>query len=103
MGLVYLIANDEWTQFKIGVSTKSLDKRIKSLKTGNGSEITVVKYFETEHHRKVERWMHNKYHNKRLVGEWFSLDDEDIINFVSDCQKAHDTFKCLIENGNPFI
>lgn len=103
MGLVYLIANDEWTQFKIGVSTKSLDKRIKSLKTGNGSEITVVKYFETEHHRKVERWMHNKYHNKRLVGEWFSLDDEDIINFVSDCQKAHNTFKCLIENGNPFI
>lgn len=47
--------------------------------------------------------MHNKHHNKRLVGEWFSLDDEDVINFISDCQKAHDTFKYLIENGNPFI
>jgi hypothetical protein len=38
-----------------------------------------------------------------LVGEWFSLDDEAIFNFVSDCQKAHDTFQCLIDIGNPFI
>jgi hypothetical protein len=103
MGLVYLIANDEWTQFKIGVSTKSLDKRLKSLKTGNGSEISVVKSFETEYYRKVEKWMHGKYKHKKLVGEWFALDDEDIINFISDCQKAHNTFKLLIDSGNPFI
>ena len=37
MGKVYLIANEEWTQFKIGISTKQLDKRINALKTGNGS------------------------------------------------------------------
>lgn len=103
MGKVYLLANEEWTQFKIGISTKNIDYRLKSLKTGNGSEITLVKSFNTIHHRKVEKWMHNKHNSKRLVGEWFALNDNDIIEFISDCQKADDTFKCLIENGNPFI
>jgi hypothetical protein len=103
MGKVYLLANDEWSQFKIGISTKNIDLRLRSLKTGNGSEITLVKSFNTIHHRKVEKWMHNKHHSKRLVGEWFALNDDDIIEFISDCQKAHDTFECLIENGNPFI
>jgi hypothetical protein len=51
MSKVYLLANDEWSQFKIGVSTKELNKRLKSLKTGNGSEIFVVNSFETIHHR----------------------------------------------------
>lgn len=103
MGKVYLIADEEWVQFKIGISTRPLEKRLKSLKTGNGSEITPIKIFETIHYKKVEKWMHNKYHSKRLVGEWFALNDDDITNFISDCQKAHNTFQCLIENGNPFI
>jgi len=103
MSKVYLLVNDEWTQFKIGISTKAIDKRLRSLKTGNGSEITLVKSFETPHYRKVEKWMHNKHHSKRLVGEWFALNDNDVTNFISDCQKAHDTFQCLIDNGNPFI
>jgi hypothetical protein len=103
MGKVYLLANDEWSQFKIGISTKDINSRLRSLKTGNGSEITLVKSFDTIYHRKVEKWMHNKHYSKRLVGEWFALSDDDIIEFISDCQKAHDTFQCLIENGNPFI
>jgi hypothetical protein len=103
MGKVYLIANEEWTQFKIGISTKQLDKRINALKTGNGSEISLIKSFETNHHRKVEKWMHNKYQSKRLVGEWFALSDDDVVNFISECQKAHDTFQYLIDSNNPFI
>mgnify|MGYP003661668521 CR=1 FL=1 len=103
MGKVYLLANDEWSQFKIGISTKDINSRLRSLKTGNGSEITLVKSFDTIYHRKVEKWMHNKHYSKRLVGEWFALSDDDIIQFISDCQKAHDAFQFLIENGNPFI
>ena len=53
MGKVYLLANSEWSQFKIGISTKDIDNRLKSLKTGNGSEISLVKSFDTIHHRKV--------------------------------------------------
>jgi hypothetical protein len=104
MGKVYLIANGEWTQFKIGISTKkSIDERLKSLKTGNGSDLIVVKTFETKYHFKVEKRLHLKYHSKRLSGEWFALNDDDISNFIFDCKKAHDTFQYLIDGGNPFI
>lgn len=102
MGIVYLIANEEWSQFKIG-ETKNSNVRKKTLQTGNGSELTIVKTFESIHYKKVERWMHKKYASKRLSGEWFALDDDDIRNFTSDCQKAHDTYEFLIDSGNPFI
>jgi hypothetical protein len=104
MGKVYLIANGEWTQFKIGVSTKkSMDERLKSLKTGNGSDLIVVKTFETKYHFKVERILHLKYHYKRLNGEWFALNDDDINNFINECQKANDSFEFLEKNNNPFF
>jgi hypothetical protein len=104
MGKVYLIANGEWTQFKIGVSTKkSMDERLKSLKTGNGSDLIVVKTFETKYHFKVEKRLHLKYHSKRLSGEWFALNDDDINNFINECQKANDSFEFLEKNNNPFF
>jgi hypothetical protein len=104
MGKVYLIANGEWTQFKIGVSTKkSMDERLKSLKTGNGSDLIVVKIFETKYHFKVEKRLHLKYHSKRLSGEWFALNDGDINNFINECQKANDSFEFLEKNNNPFF
>jgi hypothetical protein len=103
MGLVYLIANDEWTEFKIGKTKSKSERRVSELQTGNGSKISLVKTYETPHYHKVERWLHNKHHNKRLVGEWFSLTDDDIIDFTNECKKAHDTFQMLIDNNNPFI
>jgi hypothetical protein len=103
MDKVYLLANEEWTQFKIGVTKNVTNKRKSDLQTGNGSEIIIVNTFETRFSNKVEKWLHRKYNSKRLVGEWFALNDNDITNFISDCQKAHDTFQCLIDSGNPFI
>ena len=47
--------------------------------------------------------MHNKHGAKIMEGEWFELTDEDVRNFKQDCQKGHDTFKMLIDSGNPFV
>jgi hypothetical protein len=101
MGKIYLLANDEWTQFKIGITKKSTSERIKNLQTGNGSKITIVKEYDTEHARKIESWLHGRYNSKRLVGEWFSLDDDDIMNFTETCKEIEVTIKFLIEH-NPF-
>jgi hypothetical protein len=103
IGRVYLIANSEWTQFKIGITKKDINERINNLKTGNGSEIFLVNTFESNHYKKIEKMLHKKYNSKRLVGEWFELSDDDIIRFKDDCQKLNDAFQCLIENNNPFI
>ncbi len=47
--------------------------------------------------------LHRKYRNKRLEGEWFMLEKEDVENFLTECQKVHDNFKALSDYGNPFL
>lgn len=100
---VYLLANSEWTQFKIGITKKDVNERIDNLKTGNGSEISLINTFESNHYKRIEKILHKKYNSKRLIGEWFELSDDDIIRFKDDCQKLHDAFEFLKKSDNPFI
>lgn len=102
-GKVYLLANWDLYQFKIGVTSGDVEKRVKQLQTGNGSEIDVVRVFESEYYRKIEKILHRGYGHKRLEGEWFALEDEDIFGFIGECEQAHNNIKMLIEMGNPFI
>jgi hypothetical protein len=34
----------------------------------------------------MEKYFHNKFADKRLVGEWFALDKKDI-NYIITCRK----------------
>lgn len=101
--MVYLIGIQEEFRYKIGYTIRNINNRVNEIQTGNAKKIEVLDLFETEHHVKVESWMHNRHGAKRMEGEWFELTDEDVRNFKQDCQKGHDTFKMLIDSGNPFI
>lgn len=101
MSRIYLLANDEWTQFKIGITKKTASERIKGLQTGNGSEITVIKEYKTNNARRIESHLHRLYKSKRLVGEWFDLDDDDINNFIDVCANIETSINYLKEH-NPF-
>lgn len=74
-----------------------------NLKTGNGSDLILVSVFKTKHKFMLEKRLHIKYHSKRLSGEWFALNDDDISNFINTCQSINDSFDYLRESGNPFI
>jgi len=102
-GKVYLVGIPDEDRYKIGWTKGSIDKRLAPLQTGNPKKIEVIELFETEHHVKVEGWMHRIHASKRMEGEWFELTNEDITNFSKDCKKGHDTFQMLIDYGNPFI
>jgi len=102
-GKVYLVGIPDEDRYKIGWTKGSIDKRLVPLQTGNPKKIEVIELFETEHHVKVESWMHRIHASKRMEGEWFELTNEDITNFSNNCQKGHDTFQMLIDSGNPFI
>jgi len=99
MGKVYLLADEEWSQFKIGVTKNSSSSRVKGLQTGNGSEIMIVKEYESDNYRRIESYLHRLFANKRLVGEWFKLDDDDIINFTKTCIKEDDKISFLKEHN----
>ena len=84
--------------FKIGMTRGKINKRIKQLQTGNGGEIYLVDYFETEYPFFIERSMHMKFFNKHTLNEWYELNTDDITNFKEYCQLYEDNAKSLKNN-----
>lgn len=102
MGFVYLICDPSNDNFKIGVTKKNdIRERIKKLQTGNSTELFISSYYECEYPFRLEKLLHTKFHNKRKIGEWFSLESTDISNFKTICKELEKIIYCL--KDNPFI
>jgi len=106
MGYVYLLfcVNKDGSEgYKIGVTKRNITKRISELQTGNESKINLLKQYESENFKKVEKMMHLKYSSYKTEAnnEWFSLEAEHVLSFLEDCKKADETISFLLKN-NPF-
>lgn len=102
MACVYLICDSgQDNTFKIGVTRGSIENRIKKLQTGNGEEIFLVNYYETEYPFLIEKMMHQKHCSDKKLNEWFTLDAESVKNFKSDCEDFEKTIEAL--KDNPFF
>lgn len=73
--VVYVLKCNEW--FKIGKSS-DLGERVKALSTACPYPIEVIYFFETNNPMQVERALHKKFSSKRGIGEWFSLNLDDV-------------------------
>ena len=106
-GYIYLFetVSTYETKYKIGYTRNkaTLKKRVKALQTGNPEKIHILDYFATKHGRKVETTLHSIYSMKRLEGEWFDLENYDVISFLESCTKLESNFDVLVDLGNPFI
>lgn len=101
MAFVYLLGDSgQDNTFKIGMTRGNINKRIKQLQTGNGEEIYLVNFYETDYPFFLERSLHLKYYPKQKKNEWFTLDCEDIIHFKEHCKMFEDNARSL--ENNPF-
>lgn len=101
MAYVYLMGDSgQDNTFKIGVTRGEVNKRIKELQTGNGEEIYLVNYYETQYPFFIERLLHTKLYPKQKRNEWFNLDNNDIINFRLYCEEIEKQAEAL--KDNPF-
>jgi hypothetical protein len=100
-GFVYLICDPSTDLFKIGLTTGKLENRLKKLQTGNGTELHLVTFHETEYPYKIEKMLHNHFSNKKELNEWFNLDTDDINTFNEICEKKEEIIKSL--SDNPFF
>ena len=100
-GYIYLICDPATDLFKIGLTTGDIEKRIKKLQTGNGTELHVVYVRQTDHPYKLEKMLHNHFFAKRVLNEWFALDSDDLERFNDVCVVK----EALIESlkDNPFF
>jgi hypothetical protein len=102
MGNVYLLNAWGTDRYKIGITKGDVEKRVKQLQTGCPDEIVICQVYSCKHYRKLESWMHRVYGPKRIEGEWFVLEDEDVSKFINECEKGDETITLLI-NENPFF
>lgn len=99
MGFVYLLGDFEQENiYKIGITRKNIDKRIKQLQTGNSGEIFLLKFYETEYPFLIERFLHQKFKVKNKKGEWFYLEPENVHNFEKLCKDFEETIISLKDN-----
>ena len=43
--------------------------------------------------------LHNHFFKNRLIGEWFEMEDHEVINFIDTCKKLQNTIDFLLENN----
>jgi hypothetical protein len=77
--IVYLLKSEKF--YKIGVTTSTVEKRIKTLQTGNPHKIKYI------HHERVscdktmnhiEKMLHKEYKHRHVNGEWFLLNNDEV-------------------------
>lgn len=74
-GYVYLLKSNGL--FKIGKS-KNPSKRITDISPKFPAEVEIVSVIKTKNMDSMESCLHNKFKDKRRLGEWFNLTTEDI-------------------------
>lgn len=72
---VYLLRAFKW--YKIG-RTRKLTSRVKALRTEPPFEIELIHLIECDNSWRAEKILHGIFSEKRVKGEWFALDAEDV-------------------------
>jgi hypothetical protein len=89
--------------YKIGYTRRDVSKRIKELKTGNGSEMYVIDSFKSKWGTKIESQLHRIFKNKKVNGEWFDLTDEDVKSFMDKCKSSHETLELITTQNTYYL
>lgn len=74
---VYCIQKGSEPVFKIGISVDP-KSRLSSLQTASDTSLRIVHIVECRDALKLEAKLHRKFSSKRLSGEWFELNEQDI-------------------------
>ena len=103
MAFIYLISNiDNDNICKIGVTKrKNIEDRKKQLQTGSSDELYIRNFFETKYPYKLEKMLHRHFNDKKLLNEWFELNNEEINDFTNICNKYETILLSL--KDNPFF
>lgn len=100
---VYLICNPVTEQYKIGVTKNDVEQRIKQLQTGNGCELHLITFHETENPFYIEKMLHHELQPYNSINEWFEIHDE--FNIVTRFKDLCDKYEGIIVQmaDNPFF
>lgn len=101
---IYLITTEYFGKrvYKIGRTQRPIEKRLNELRTSNANPLEVLFVYQTDWGLQVEKRLHRHFNDKRMEGEWFNLDENDVSEIPALCQKYNNLYQMLYEE-NPFF
>lgn len=107
MGFVYLINIDKTDLYKIGITKKTVEERMRSLQTGNPLKLVLVEKYESKIYQKIETIMHRMLKHKKYIpedfdnlkGEWFQLTLFEALEFTKRCNQIEESINYLKQNS----
>lgn len=99
MGYVYLIEDIDSRTYKIGVTKRDPQTRLKKLQTGNSCKLEIKYLYECEYPYRLESMLHNHYKEYQEINEWFGL--PNINEFLDKCHEFDNIILTL--KDNPFF
>ena len=101
-GYVYVLGDfTKMNIYKIGVTRGNVEKRIKKLQTGNSGEICLCMKHWTKYPFFIERKLHSKFSENRIMNEWFILETEDVNQIKNIIRKEEELIEIM--KDNPFF
>ena len=102
---VYVISAEinDIKSYKIGYTKRTVADRVKEFKTGNASEFNIELTFESAWCTKIEAALHKKFRSKKINGEWFHLDSNDLIEVEKSCNRLHNSFEAIKSSNTWYI
>lgn len=96
IGYLYLIQKENSNTYKIGISKKNPNLRLKSLQTGNESILVLDYFIKSKCYTNLEVALHNEFKLNRKNGEWFEFDD---IEYVKNrIEKVNEQLEFLLNS-----
>lgn len=80
MGYLYILQSGNY--LKIGISKNHPRQRVKQLQTGSAQEIKLLKFYKRRNYKELEKYLHYKFKRRRIRGEWFDIELQDITKEV---------------------
>lgn len=81
-GFIYLVSDGEFT--KIGGTSYDVKKRLLELQTGNAKKLKIIGSYKCNYLNITEKLIHNDFKDKKILNEWFKLDDIDCKKILND-------------------
>lgn len=84
---VYVVGPDSSNVVKIGTTTDAVPKRLKGIQTGHPHKLHIRWSFGGG--SELEGFLHDRFRDRRLEGEWFDFGNEDPVKAVSEAADCY--------------
>jgi hypothetical protein len=100
MQKVYLLRSGD--NYKIGRTRRSVEERVRELRTGSAEDQEIVAVFETTWASKIEARLHRIHRGCHVSGEWFRLEGDVKGEFLKECERMDGIYELLNEENEWF-